>query len=194
LDIPSQDGARAALLQQNVPTLDLSKVYLVVNNNAPMSPGEEQVWINANVAKFFVGNPNPPKGTVDPFTPDVTALANSQPTPTGLVISADPYFRLSRTALIKAIRANNTLKNIPVCYPFREFADARHGYSLVEPQLSLPVATSNSADIKKTAYYQLGFKAGQYLLKIGTNTGVVTWSSNLKKWDNLVTRRSRAKP
>jgi hypothetical protein len=185
LNTPAQNGAR---LQQLTGHCDLTKVYLVVNDNNPMEAGansEAVQWGNNRVARFFAGIANPTAANVvQVLTQAVTALAASNPTPSGLVISSDPYFRLYRTELVKTFRADNTLKAVPICYPFKEHADADksgHAYWLYKPQLSVPVATSSNADIQATGYYKLGLEAGKYL-STGANRGIITWDLNQNRW------------
>jgi hypothetical protein len=189
LNTPAQNGAR---LQQLTGHCDLTKVYLVVNDNNPMEAGansEAAQWANMgnnNVARFFAGIANPTAANVvQVLTQAVTALAASNPTPSGLVISADPVFRLFRTELRKAFRANNTLKAVPICYPFKEYADnSGHGFVLNKPQVSVHVASSTKSDIQDTGYYQLGLKAGRYLSQGGDqDQGTATWDANQNKWN-----------
>jgi hypothetical protein len=192
LNCSAENSARLALLGTTFPGLNLSNVYLVVNSNAPMSGREAQQWMSAGnnfVKIFFQGTANPPDNATNPFGTEITALATSHPTPSGLVISADPYFRHHRKELSTAIRANATLSTVPVCYPFHEFTDTGPHCSLNKPQLSVPVATSTAPDIKGTAYYQLGFEAGKYLVT-GKHVGGVKWDVAQKKWVNEVAKRS----
>ena len=97
---PSEDTARKKLLTDPPFNVAPGKLYLVVNSNinaSPMSHNDAHNWPPAKVAKFFNGVPNPPDPTAT-FNTEFTNLKNSNPTPEGLVISADPYFRLWRTA------------------------------------------------------------------------------------------------
>jgi hypothetical protein len=98
------------------------------------------------------------------------------------VISADPYFRLWRTAFTTAL---GNILPVPVCYPFQDFKDAiqpnQPNYDnsavLDLPQLNDPNDSSNS----ETAYYKLGWQAGRYLA--GTaNVRVVTWDWQNRVW------------
>jgi len=123
-------------------------------------------WPNGHVYTFFSGVPNP----LDPtsaFNNGFDDLAkNVNPKPTGLVISADPYFRRWRTAFTAAIGSKIA---IPVCYPFHDFITAinnqvgtpniNNSKALDLPKLSSP----NVADQSSTAYYQLGLQAKAFL-------------------------------
>lgn len=193
LNCSAGNPARLTLLGTTFPGLNLANVYLVVNNNAPMSGHEVQQWQQAgnnHFKIFFQNSANPPENAANPFGAEVAALAASNPRPSGLVISADPCFRYHRAKLAQAIRANGTLNAVRVCYPFREFADNGSHCSLDRPQLSLPVASSAAAEITATAYYQLGRKAGTYL-NTQQNAGVVKWDFTQNNWANEVLKRSR---
>jgi hypothetical protein len=179
LNTPDQNNARAALLQG----IDPAKIYLVVNNNAPMRSDEVTAWQNNNVAYFFQTYPNNPTAAqVDKsFADDLDALAKNSPS--GVVISADPVFRHYRHAFIKALRNHNSMKTIPVCWPFHEYKDADNagpgkGYAIQRPQLSVPA--TDVKEVPYTAYYELGWIAGKYLN--GNTVGIKQWDYTQNKW------------
>jgi hypothetical protein len=90
LNSAAQDGARLQLLNGKC---DLARVYLVVNNNGVMPATEIGLWPNNNVARFFAGMANPTEPHAHQLlTQDVANLAASNPTPSGLVISAGSVF------------------------------------------------------------------------------------------------------
>jgi hypothetical protein len=168
LDTPGQNKQRVTELTTHFynPPIDPTNVYLVVNANSQMTKQEVVDWnaaVNQNVMMFFEAAPN--DNTNDNFLNYVKELATTSPKPSGLVISSDPYFRYDgNPALLTRALADEL--NIPVCYPFQEFKDAAPAASksnsiVYGPQLS--TSNSDQAEIAKTAYYQLGYKAGNVL-------------------------------
>ena len=112
LNVSIENSVRRALLTGNPYNLDPARIYLVVNNNAPMSAQEATSW-GANSAAFFPTGPNPLINTNDTtagnhFIHEFSVLASCQPKPLGLVISGDPYFRHWRTAF-----PNSTCQSTP---------------------------------------------------------------------------------
>lgn len=179
---PGEDQVRKQLLKDNF-GLQPGKLYLVVNFNAPMSGNDANNWPPAKVAKFFQ-NGNPPGDPTNDLNTEFTNLKNSNPTPEGLVISADPYFRLWRTAFTKAL---GNILAVPVCYPFQDYIDAINaepnqpnlGNSVALDQPKLNNSTNDSDP--NTAYYQLGKQAGRFLS--GTaNVKVVKWDAATATW------------
>jgi hypothetical protein len=194
LDTPGQNKQRVAELTTHFynPPIDPTNIYLVVNANSQMTSQEVIDWnaaVNHNVMKFFDAAPN--DNTNDTFLNYVKELAAMTPKPSGLVISSDPYFRYDgNPALLTRALADEL--NIPICYPFQEFKNAApaagKGNSIVYgPQLSLP-SSSGPAEIAKTAYYQLGFKAGD-VLKNRTASKPIP-KLGYEKWVNSVWTRS----
>jgi hypothetical protein len=180
---PGGDNARKKLLTDPPFSVNPGKIYLVVNSNSPMSGNDANNWPPAKVAKFFHNVPNPADPTAA-FNNEFTTLKNSTPTPEGLVISADPYFRLWRTAFTAAL---GSILPVKVCYPFQDFIDAINNQPkkpnignskpLDQPKLNNP---NNSSD-ESTAYFQLGKQAGRFLA--GTaNVRVVKWDHINKEW------------
>ncbi len=148
-----------------------------------MSHNDAHNWPPAKVAKFFNGVPNPPDPTAT-FNTEFTNLKNSNPTPEGLVISADPYFRLWRTAFTAAL---GSILPVPVCYPFQDFIDAinnqpntpniHNSVALEQPKLNNPNDSSDAS----TAYFQLGKQTGRFL--VGTaNVKIVKWDAANSTW------------
>jgi hypothetical protein len=196
-NVPMENQARKEKLTDpplNVP--DASRIWLVVNNNNQFSGAEINAWGNANVQPFFQGSPNnPPANTNDNsnnnnFIQEFHNLAIMATPPLGLVISPDPYFRHWRTAFTIALADQLP---VPVCYPYGEFVDAANttgnagnSTSLNLPHLARP-SSANPTQIAATAYYQLGLKAGQYLIAKASGhptqfVGVTTWDAVSKKW------------
>ncbi len=179
---PGEDRVRRKKLTDPPFNVDPGKIYLVVNFNAPMSGNDANNWPPAQVASFFK-NGNPLDPTNDLNT-EFTNLQKSNPTPKGLVISADPYFRLWRTAFTKAL-AN--ILAVPVCYPFQDYIDAINaepGTPNLAKSVSLDLPKLNDSandNNQNTAYYQLGKQAGRFLS--GTaNVQVVKWDAATATW------------
>jgi hypothetical protein len=187
-NVPMQNVARKAVLSGHV--ADPARIWLIVNsNNTIFSNAEIAKWGKANVQEFFQGSPtNPASNTNDNniatnyFVQEFATLAGMTPTPLGLVISPDPYFRHWRTAFTIAL---NDRLAVPVCYPYQEFSDAaptgHAGFHFDKPRL----ASATAAQIPETAYYQLGLKAGQFLAAKASGhpkqyVGVTTWNGT--KW------------
>ncbi len=181
----SEDVARKQVLTGRPFNVPSGHIYLVVNNNSPLNDGAG--WPPAKVARFFNNAPNPP--TNDPntgvhFIAEFQALAQQNPTPGGLVVSADPYFRLWRTAFTVALAA---VLPVPVCYAYQDFIDAinalpntpniNNSRALDLPNLNNP-ANPNDPN---TAYFQLGKQAGRFLA--GTaDMKVVKWDAGNNTW------------
>jgi hypothetical protein len=182
MNSPGGDGARKTLLKGQYSSVKDESMYLVVNGNDPMWPNDAKYWPSSKVVRFFHGINNPLQNIPSTdegnhFIAEFRNLAEKDPAPTGLVISADPYFIYFRKAF--AIALADRLP-IPVCYPFREFIDAcaktlnkDKSISLNKPPLSNPDDESDET----TAYFQLGKQVGRFLT--GTaNVGVVTWDGS----------------
>jgi hypothetical protein len=187
INAPVEDTARKKKLT-NPPSgtdpgfgVNPGKIYLIVNANSPMADQDAHGWPPAKIAKFFDGagaNPDDPSGTgTGSFNAEFTNLQHRHPTPEGLVVTADPYFRLWRTAFTAAL---GSILAVPVCYPFHDFIDAINNQTgqpnignstwLDLPKLNNP---TNDAD-PDTAYFKLGKQAGRFLA--GTaNVQLVTW-------------------
>ncbi|MFZ2138765.1 MAG: hypothetical protein WAV78_17840 [Xanthobacteraceae bacterium] len=181
MDNPGGDQARKDILTNAPYHVNAATLYLIVNANSLMSDKDAHPWPPAKVAKFFDNTPNPPDPT-NAFNTEFTNLSHRHPAPGGLVISADPYFRLWRTAFTTAL---GNILPVPVCYPFQDFKDATqpnqpnydNSAVLDLPQLNDPNDSSNS----ETAYYKLGWQAGRYLA--GTaNVRVVPWDWQNRVW------------
>lgn len=183
MNAPGQDHARKTLLKSTYPSVQDASMYLVVNNNNPMSSNDTKNWPPSRVARFFQDIDNPEDNDPDAnnyFIAEFQKLAQREPTPTGLVISADPYFRLYRTAFVKALAA---ILSVPTCYPFQDFVDIsaktpnkNNSIALNKPPLN---NTSDSGD-ETTAFFQLGKQVGRFIAGI-TNVGVVTWNGS--EWE-----------
>jgi len=183
MDNPGQDQLRRRKLTDPPFSVPPGKIYLVVNSNGPMSVKDANNWPPAKVARFFDGVPNPTDPTAA-FDNEFAALQKRTPTPEGLVISADPYFRLWRTAFTAAL---GRILPIPVCYPFEGFIDAinnqpnkpniGNSIALDQPNLNNPT----NDDDPNTAYFQLGKQAGRFL-DTAADVKVVTWDGRNSRW------------
>jgi hypothetical protein len=192
---PGEDTERKRLLQNGNPkppfNVPSGKIYLVVNSNAPMAGNDANPanWPPPKVAHFFP-NRNPTTNTNDNkasnhFVAEFHSLAQQNPTPEGLVISADPYFRLWRTALIIALADQLP---VPVCYPFQDFIDAIDNIQPSRPNransvaLDLPPLNNPAnANDPSTAYFQLGKQAGRFVAD-NSDVQIVTWEASNKAW------------
>jgi hypothetical protein len=173
------DDIRKDALRKAHPDIQDEGMYLVVNNNSPIWLKDARNWPPSRVARFFHGVANPEnKRTTDAdnhFIVEFEKLAKRKPAPTGLVISADPYFRHWRTALTMAIAEKLP---IPVCYPFQEFVDASAGNKGNNVALDSPrLSNSNRDDDETTAYFQLGKQVGKFVSGM-RDVGVVTWNGS----------------
>jgi hypothetical protein len=190
-NIPIENQARKDKLTGHAApfNVDPTRIWLVVNNNNLMSSTETAAWGNTNYQSFFPSNPNPPTNTNDTtnsnyFIHEFSVLAGKPQPPLGLVISPDPYFRYWRTAFVTAL--DNQLA-VPVCYSYEDFVAAAGGtgnaaksVSLDQPFLYRQAGTTPQ-QIAATAYYQLGYKAGQFLIAKASGhptqfVGVTTWN------------------
>jgi hypothetical protein len=195
---PDEDIERKRVLTDPPFNVPPGQIYLVVNHNAPMSDIDAHNWPPAKVARFFSGGANPPTNANDTsannhFIAEFRALAGRSPRPRGLVISADPYFRLWRTAFTIALAHEIP---VPVCYAFQDFLDAidaqpgkpnlANSRALDLPRLNNP-AIANDPD---TAYFKLGSQAGRFIS--GTaDVGVIDWDARNTQW--LPPRRAPTK-
>lgn len=175
LNAPGADDARKTLLKNTYSSVQDASMYLVVNNNSPMSPNDAKNWPRDRVVKFFDGGANPLKKAGDHFKAEFAKLAQRSPAPTGLVISADPHFFYWRTAFTNALAEKLP---IPVCYPFQDFVDAATGnkdqsIALDKPRLN----NSSDADDQTTAYFQLGKQVGKFISGIA-DVGMLTWAGS----------------
>jgi hypothetical protein len=190
MNAPGEDDARKTLLKKTYQNVEDASMYLVVNNNSPMWPNDAKNWPQHRVARFFDGIANPPsnKRTKDAdnhFIAEFDKLAQSKPTPTGLVIGADPYFFYWRRAFTMALAEKLP---IPVCYPFQDFVDANAGTSNKRNSIALnkPHLNNSSDDsdettaflqLGSTAYFQLGKQVGRFIAGIA-DVGVVRWNGS----------------
>lgn len=192
INAPGEDAARKAMLKSKFTNVQDASTYLVVNNNSPMWPNDAKNWPPERVARFFDGVPNPRKNeqTTDAdnhFIAEFDQLAQRKPTPTGLVISSDPYFRYWRTAFAIAIAEKIP---VPVCYPFQEFVDvsartANKGNSIALDKP--PLNNSSDPSDQTTAYFQLGRQVGKFVA--GADVGVVTWNGS--EWSEMSSEKSQ---
>jgi hypothetical protein len=190
-NVPIENQARKNKLTGHAApfNVDPARIWLVVNNNNPMSGTETAQWGNTNYQSFFTSSPNPPTNANDTtnnnnFIHEFGELAGKPQAPLGLVISPDPYFRYWRTAFVKALDSQLA---VPVCYSYEDFVDAANGtgnaansVSLDQPYLYRQ-AGATPHELEATAYYQLGYKAGQFLIAKASGhptqfVGVTTWN------------------
>jgi hypothetical protein len=184
MNCPGEDQVRRKKLTDPPFSVPTGKIYLVVNSNALMSDNDATGWPSAKVARFFKGIPNPDNTNVNNFVAEFKALAQNNPRPEGLVISADSYFRLWRTAFTAAL---GTTLPVPVCSPFQDFIDAINNQSTkpnIANSISLDLPKLNNPtndDDPNTAYFQLGKQAGRFLAN-ATDVKVVAWDAATSKW------------
>jgi hypothetical protein len=188
-NVPIENQARKDRVSGGAAPFNVNpaRVWLVVNNNNPISNTETGIWGNTNYQHFFQASPNPPTNSNDTtnnnnFIDEFASLAAKAAPPLGLVISPDPYFRYWRTAFTIALA--NQLP-VPVCYSYHDFvvAAAATGNAANSTSLDRPFLARPAGDpaIAATAYYQLGFKAGQFLVAKASGhptqyVGVATWN------------------
>jgi hypothetical protein len=114
--------------------------------------------INDNVFLFFTNPPadNPaPPNVLNAYIAEVTNLKNQIPSPTGVVVSSDPFFRSTASDFVSAMSS----LGVPICYPFQDF-------NPTPPNILLPnaaVLSSATSTDPNTAYYRLGLVAGAVL-------------------------------
>jgi hypothetical protein len=180
LDTASQ-GQHQARINAFTSIADKSKIYLVQNYNSAMADQEAKTWQGLKagpIIQFFkAGNPSL-KNPADVKDAIAASINNIPADAQGIVISADPLFRdlKVRGHLAKAC---SNLKGVSVCYPFKDYVASHPGATWLGP----PLASTNSAEIKNTAYYGLGVKTGKYLNGNGGNVGTSTWDGTNNRWD-----------
>jgi hypothetical protein len=175
LNAPGADHARKTLLKKTYSSVEDASMYLVVNNNSPMSANDAKDWPSDRVARFFDGVANPLRKAGDQFKVEFAKLAQRRPAPTGLVISADPHFFYWRTAFTNAVAEKLP---VPVCYPFQDFVDAVTGNK--DKSIALdnpPLNNSSDASDQTTAYFQLGKQVGRFISGIA-DVGMLTWDGS----------------
>jgi hypothetical protein len=190
-NIPIENQARKDKITTHAApfNVDLNRGWLVVNNNNPISSTETATWGNTNYQSFFPSTPNPPTNSNDTtssnnFIHEFSVLVAKPQPPLGLVISPDPYFRYWRTAFVTAL---DDQLPVPVCYSYEDFVTAAGGTGNAANSVSLDLpflyrqAGHTPQEIAATAYYQLGYKAGQFLIAKASGhptqfVGVTTWN------------------
>jgi len=172
--IAQNDDRRTKMLPALKPGIDTSNVFLVQNYNSEMTQLEKNAWFNPeNVFPFFNQRNNSPD-----FSMDIKTLGMKNPS--GLVVSADPYFRMYRKLFTKQLK---TL-NIPVCYPFKEFVDEAPAGSVCNwlgPTLGIDLIANpapTQTEIMATAGWQLGKKVASFLTN-PTSVGNVQWDGTM---------------
>jgi hypothetical protein len=194
MNTPGQDDFRRALLRDSYKSVQDESMYLVVNNNSPAWRSEAKNWPDDRIAKFFEGIDNPPtnKQTKDAdnnFIGEFSKLAQRRPAPTGLVITADPYFRHFRTAFTIALAEKLP---IPVCYPFQEFVDVSADTRNEDNSIAVnkpPLNNSSDISDQTTAYFQLGKQVGRFIGGV-SKVGVVTWNGSQWGLQSAPTQRA----
>jgi hypothetical protein len=196
MDNPGGDQARKDAITHGNPPFNVNsgKIYLIVNYNSLMTGKDAHNWPPAKVATFFDHTANP----LDPtqaLNTEFTNLRNRTPAPEGLVISADPYFRLWRTAFTAAL---GNILPVPVCYPFQDFIDAinnQAGQPNINNSLALDKPKLNNAanyGDPDTAYFRLGARAATFLAT-NANVGIVKWTGSTNGGARRVTPGLRNK-
>jgi hypothetical protein len=165
-----------------------SDVWLIQNYNSDMTPGELADWgYNKYSFRFFessspIDNPNPnnPPAVQTAFANEWARFARlySGMKPKGVIVSSDPYFRLT-AHLFKAAMKNALGNSIPISYPFKDFNPS-------SPDFLLPngaILSSTTTTDPNTAYYKLGKQAAAALDGLSPGNPIPTNSIPSLKWD-----------
>lgn len=158
-------------------------IWLVENGNSDMAALECSDWqrdVNNNCFFFFndpkIDNPDPSTAR-STYLNEVLKLKAQNPTPTGVVVSSDPYFRT--TAPDFAFAMTTLMPGVPVCYPFADFSPSGSNILLTNaPVLSTPTATDAN-----NAYFQLGKRAADVLNNSTDATPMPASKLTSKMWD-----------
>jgi hypothetical protein len=163
---------------------DTSSIWLVENGNSDMAILECTDWqrdLNNNCFFFFsnprIDNPDPSNAR-SAYLSEIINLKAQNPTPTGVVISSDPYFRTTAPALVDAIK--NLLPNVPVCYPFKDY-ELRPGLDILLSKA--PSLSSDTPSDPKNAYFQLGKRTADVLNNSTANNPIPSTKRPSKMWD-----------
>jgi hypothetical protein len=136
---------------------DVDGAWLVQNFNSETKNAEETDWRNnignTNIFRFF--EPPPQQNDENLYLSEVNRLRTLKPTPTGVVLSHDPYFRATASTL-KTAMAN---LGVPICYPFKEFNPSGRDFLLPN---GAPLSSIDASD-RTNAYFQLGDRAADVL-------------------------------
>ena len=137
-------------------------IYLAQNFNSEMADDEFNEWptlIPGNNNRFRFFEPQQPQ--MQPVNNDAAKYVQEVArlrgfSPTGVVVSSDPYFRFTAPAFRTAMSA----LGIPICYPSKEFLPANRAILLPN---GAKLSSSVTQEIPFTAYYQLGLRAADIL-------------------------------
>jgi hypothetical protein len=166
----------------NVVTADT--VGLIVNDNNAMTQPEVDLW-TANGHKgsfvFRVQGENDKQMSLL-----FQKIKQASPQPAGIVVSSDPYFRSVGPEFDTSLRdASGGNFAGWVCYPYQEYLDQDPpaNNQSIKSDYTPPLATDDPTD-QKSAYYQLGIKAGMVLDALVANpgskpdVGILTWNGS----------------
>jgi hypothetical protein len=130
---------------------------------------------------FLFSNPkidNPdPSNARSAYLGEVLKLKSQNPTPIGVVVSADPYFRTTAQDFTFAMTA--LMPGIPVCYPFGDFSLSSSDIYL--PHAPVLSSSVNAADAN-TGYFQLGERAADVLNNSTDTQPVPPTKASSKYW------------
>jgi hypothetical protein len=172
---------------------DASKVFLVQNFNSLMTADEQTLWrtlIGATNRDFRFFDPATTSTPTTPVDNNASAAALAGEVaklkamdPKGVVVSPDPFFRLNAGDFRDAMANLNTPSIVPVCYPFKDFMPFSSPRDILLPNgAQLSTSSSDGAEIRKTAYYQLGLRAAD-VLDNTVQTAIPTATMYSTKWD-----------
>jgi hypothetical protein len=166
----------------NVVTVD--NVGLIVNDNNAMSNPEVALWTANGHKPSFVYQV---QGENDKQVSMLfQKIKSASPQPAGIVVSSDPYLRSVGPDFDTSLRdANGGNFSGWVCYPYQEYLDQDPpaNNQSIKSDFTPPLATDDPTD-QKSAYYQLGLKAGAVLDALVANpgtkpdVGILTWNGS----------------
>ncbi len=144
---------RMAKLMQDLNSQDTEEICLISNPNSYMTPAETDAtaWLGRIVSANITPATGNPRTVYDNAFANISAFQN--PAVTGVVISADPWFKNTAAHLVAAGNAWVAPGGRSICYPLQEYAD--HNPSAGSRVLHGPKL--------KQAYKKLGQMAKKYL-------------------------------
>jgi hypothetical protein len=167
-------------------------VWLIQNYNSDMTPGELADWGYKRYSfRLFESSPSSPIDNPNPnSTPAVqTAFANEWARfarlypgvqPKGVIVSSDPYFRLTAQSFKSAMKtALGT--NVPMCYPFKDFNPSSPDFLLPK---GATLSSSTTTD-PNTAYFKLGIQAATVLNNSSSGNPIPANSIPSQTWNGM---------
>jgi hypothetical protein len=167
---------------KNVVTADT--VGLIVNDNNAMSKPEVDLWTAQGHKPSLVFQV--PGENDQQMSLLFQKIKQTNPQPTGIVVSSDPYFRSIGPEFDMNLRdASGGNFAGWVCYPYEDYLDQDPpaNKQSIKSDYTPPLATDDPTD-QKSAYYQLGIKAGTVLDALVTtpgskpDVGILTWNGS----------------